>query len=90
MEILHDGQWGTVCDDEWDITHAQVICRAVDCGSAKSFKTGAYFGQGTGQIWLDDVKCVGNEASLLHCQHSPLGENDCSHVDDAGVVCYGT
>lgn len=89
VEVLHDGQWGTVCDDEWDIRDAQVVCRAVDCGTAQTAKSGAFFGQGVGGIWLDDVGCIGNETSLLHCRHPTLGENNCGHGEDAGVVCSG-
>ncbi|XP_038582841.1 scavenger receptor cysteine-rich type 1 protein M130-like [Micropterus salmoides] len=90
VEVLHDGQWGTVCDDEWDIRDAQVVCRAMDCGTAQTAKSGAFFGQGHGDIWLDDVNCVGNETSLLHCQHPTLGENNCGHGEDASVVCSAT
>ncbi|XP_044025482.1 deleted in malignant brain tumors 1 protein-like isoform X2 [Siniperca chuatsi] len=90
VEVLHDGQWGTVCDDEWDIRDAQVVCRAMDCGTAQTAKSGAFFGQGLGDIWLDDVGCVGNETSLLHCQHPTLGENNCGHGEDASVVCSAT
>nr|XP_046228271.1 deleted in malignant brain tumors 1 protein-like [Scatophagus argus]XP_046228272.1 deleted in malignant brain tumors 1 protein-like [Scatophagus argus] len=90
VEVLHDGQWGTVCDDEWDIRDAQVVCRAMDCGTAQTAKSSAFFGQGQGDIWLDDVGCVGNETSLLHCRHLSLGENNCGHGEDAGVVCSAT
>ncbi|XP_072298074.1 scavenger receptor cysteine-rich type 1 protein M130-like isoform X2 [Eucyclogobius newberryi] len=87
VELFHDGQWGTVCDDEWDIHEAEVVCRAMDCGSTQRATVGAFFGQGDGNIWLDDLNCLGNESSLLHCQHPSFGENNCGHGEDAGVIC---
>jgi len=89
VEVRHDNQWGTVCDDEWDIKDAEVVCRSMDCGTAQSSKNSAFFGQGQGDIWLDDVDCFGNETSLFHCRHPSLGENNCGHGEDAGVVCSG-
>lgn len=47
----------------------------------------ALFGQGTGQIWLDNVQCVGTEARLASCPANPLGQHNCVHSEDAGVRC---
>lgn len=87
VEMFHDGQWGTVCDDDWDIREGEVVCRAMDCGSPQMVTSMAYFGQGEGHIWLDDVFCLGNETSLVHCTHPSFGENNCGHGEDAGVIC---
>lgn len=70
--------------------NARVVCRVMDCGTAQTAKSNSFFGPGDGDIWLDDVKCLGNESSLLHCEHNKMGENNCGHLEDAGVVCSGT
>ena len=50
----------------------------------------AYFGEGTGSIWLDEVSCYGTESTLVSCSHNGLGSNDCDHYEDAGVYCEGS
>ena len=49
----------------------------------------AFFGSGSGSIFLDNVICRGNESSLLECQRNPIGEDNCNHTEDAGVRCGG-
>ncbi|NWI67095.1 DMBT1 protein, partial [Todus mexicanus] len=90
VEVLHDGEWGTVCDDEWDMRDAEVVCRQLGCGRAESAPPGAHFGPGTGRIWLDNVECSGTEDFLAQCRALPLGHNNCHHGEDASVVCSGT
>ena len=44
-------------------------------------------GAGTGQIWLDNLNCVGNEPRLFECPANSIGTNDCSHGEDLSAVC---
>ena len=87
VEVLYSGIWGTICSDYWDLPDAEVVCHQLGYDGALRAVRNAAFGQGTGLIWLDDVKCVGNEPSISHCNHLELGAHNCRHYKDAGVVC---
>ena len=54
----------------------------------------AYFGPGSGEIFLAGVYCSGHESSILDCSYSspssyPYYYYCDDHSDDAGVRCPG-
>ncbi|KAJ8034690.1 hypothetical protein HOLleu_21636 [Holothuria leucospilota] len=90
IEILFNGEWGTVCSDNWTIVNAHVVCRQLGYPSAVITYRNAFFGGGSGIVWLRNVRCSGSESDLLECKHQKLGQPECNHRQDVGVLCSET
>ena len=41
-------------------------------------------------IFLDDVKCIGDESSLLDCEYKLPNQSNCDRQERAGVNCTST
>ena len=93
VEIFYNDAWGTVCDINWDLRDAIVVCRQLGYASALTAKGKASFGTGGGRKrkrWLSNVGCLGNESSIDMCSSDGWGVNNCGyHFKDASVVCTG-
>ena len=85
VEVYHNGQWGTVCDDHWTGNEADVVCHQIGYAGGRALRRAAY-GEGSGPIWMDNVHCQGEEEFLSHCRSNGWGNHDCSHREDASVV----
>ncbi len=89
VEVLHRGQWGTVCDAWWDMSESGVVCRELDCGESVDALTDDDFGQGSGPVWMSAVLCIGSESTLKNCGSSGWSINRCTPNSNAGVICSG-
>lgn len=98
VEVLHNGIWGTVCNNHWDLRDANVVCSHLGYEKAEAAFDPFQKRQtalekllravnGGGAVWLNYVQCLGSEVSLLECRHSGWGQNFCNHIEDASVVC---
>lgn len=55
-------------------------------GALAVMKNNSY-GPGQGPIWIDGLKCLGNEDDLTKCQHDRWGITNCDHTEDLGIRC---
>ena len=88
VEVSHGGIWGTVCDNYCDATDASVACRMLGFATGTATMR-ASFGEGAGDILMNNVQCTGQETSLAHCTFNGWGSHNCRHSEDAGVECSG-
>ena len=87
VEIYHNHEWGTICDDHWDMNEAYVVCRQLGFPPAYQIFHSAAHGQGTGPIWIGNAGCSGMESQITDCSHDGWGIGYCSHSEDASVEC---
>ena len=74
VEICNNNVWGTVCNDGWGTSETVIACRQLGRPFENAITlNGADVPDGTGQIWLDDVECIGTEISLLTVLLCQLG-----------------
>ncbi|XP_072341966.1 scavenger receptor cysteine-rich domain-containing protein DMBT1-like [Scyliorhinus torazame] len=87
VEVYYNKSWGSVCDDSWDLTDADVVCKQLGCGNALEMAIPASCEPDSGPVWLDDLKCSGNESFLWNCPSASWGNHDCSHKEDVRIMC---
>ncbi|KAL8597993.1 hypothetical protein ACOMHN_011418 [Nucella lapillus] len=81
-------QWGTVCDNNWNDVSATVVCNQLGFATGKAVMR-AGFGEGKGEVWLNNVGCRGNEARIQDCGFDNFNAHTCLHKQDAGAICFG-
>ena len=86
VDVYYNGDWHTVCNDEWDLNAAQVVCRQLGFGPAVTAEVDTIYREGSGEILLDKlvISCNGTELTIEDCLNSGVGILDC---EDASVKC---
>lgn len=87
VEVLHNGKWGIVCDDEWDKNEAEVVCRQLGYNLGGKVTHSSTFGKGNRRFWMDNLFCTGKENKLSECRFDGWGVSDCEDSEVAGVIC---
>lgn len=79
-----------MCDDDWDLRDANVVCRQIGCGHGVALHYSSVFDHGTDLILLDNVNCHGSESNLTECSSMGWLRHNCGHHEDVGLTCSGT
>merc|ERR1712130_120711 len=90
LMVYYNGQWGTVCDDGFGQSEADVACRAMHYDAAATYantrNSPGYSTPPGSDFMLDDVSCNSNEISLLDCQASRTIHN-CGAGEEIVLEC---
>jgi len=87
LEVFHDTQWGTVCDDGFTNAAARVVCYSLGFGYVGRKVDISLYGEGDGLIWLNNISCSGREHYIGKCPHGGWKVQSCSHHQDVAVSC---
>ncbi|MGH0130092.1 UNVERIFIED_CONTAM: hypothetical protein FKN15_040930 [Acipenser sinensis] len=88
VEVFYGGEWGRVCNTDWDTKDSNVVCAELNCGEVLSFHQAPVFRSGQGRGWRSKVHCSSTETSLRDCPGGTDWSQDyCFHNQEVGVVC---
>ncbi|XP_072351098.1 scavenger receptor cysteine-rich domain-containing protein DMBT1-like, partial [Scyliorhinus torazame] len=88
LEVYYNEIWGTVCDDSWNLTDADVVCKQLGCGNALAMSLPASSETDSGPVWLDDLTCSEHkELRLANGDHRCEGRVEIFHNGSWGTVC---
>ena len=85
LEVLHNGTWGTVCQNMFNDNAAKVVCKML--GLRRGTYMFSRYGEGEGVIAVSDVFCSGEEESVFDCFYGVPAPGDCSHREDVSIAC---
>uniref|UniRef100_A0A3B5R5L0 SRCR domain-containing protein n=1 Tax=Xiphophorus maculatus TaxID=8083 RepID=A0A3B5R5L0_XIPMA len=87
LEVKTDQSWSSVCEKDFDLQDAEVVCREIGCGPP-SVHQGALYGEAEAPVGSREFLCEGSESALLNCSsRKSSGRNSCSPGQAVGLTC---
>nr|XP_024655342.1 uncharacterized protein LOC101472590 [Maylandia zebra] len=86
LQVKSNQRWSSVCEDDFDLQDAEVVCRELGCGPP-SLLQGALYGEAEAPVWSREFQCGGHESALLDCRSSGSARSSCSPGKAAGLTC---
>lgn len=85
LQVYHKGEWRYVGDKNWNRSTEEVVCRSTNCGTPVSSKES--FRPSDSKVWLNDLKCIGNESHLWDCENPGWGKSNFQKDTTRKVQC---
>ncbi|XP_032346451.1 scavenger receptor cysteine-rich domain-containing protein SCART1 isoform X3 [Camelus ferus] len=85
--VQHKGEWGHVCNQEWTLKEASVVCRQLGCGHAVGAPKYVPLPGEVVQPWLHNVSCRGDESSLWGCSLGAWTQSQCPYEWVVVALC---
>lgn len=92
LEVFYNLEWGTVCDDSFDVNDGKVVCNQLGLDFDKVLSNSdSRFGNyaESRNIWMDDLGCSGGESRLDECSFSDWAAHNCGHHEEIYLRCKG-
>uniref|UniRef100_UPI000D313DD7 scavenger receptor cysteine-rich type 1 protein M130 n=1 Tax=Maylandia zebra TaxID=106582 RepID=UPI000D313DD7 len=86
LQVKSNQKWSSVCEADFDLQDAEVVCRELGCGPP-SVLQGALYGEVEAPVWSKEFQCEGHESALLDCRSSGSARNSCSPGKAVGLTC---
>ena len=92
VEVLLDGTWHAVCDDDWDEEDAEVVCAQLGFPGGKADNDSEWTYEANENL-ATSFDCTGNEELLQDCSHGNVNvftnaaAGFCPYYGYAKVVC---
>ena len=84
VQIFDNGKWKNICDADWGITEASILCRQLGHAAVLQFRNSAESS--------NKVTCTGKEKMFQECNLESQHCNDGVHVtcspNNPGIQCH--